>query len=148
MFYNKTYKITSPYGIRTLNGKTENHKGVDIVGIDDKTILSPIDGIVQSSTIISDKSNLTWQWGNYIRIDSTDGFRLFFCHLSKRLVKKGDKVKKGQPIGIEGNTGYSFGIHLHFEVRNSKNISINPIEYMKKDSKMKGIDVADNKSKK
>ncbi len=147
MFYNKTYKITSPYGIRTLNGKTENHKGVDIVGIDDKTILSPIDGIVQSSTIISDKSNLTWQWGNYIRIDSTDGFRLFFCHLSKRLVKKGDNVKKGQPIGVEGNTGYSFGTHLHFEVRNSKNISINPIEYMKKNNKMQGIDVADNKSK-
>lgn len=147
MFYKKSYKITSPYGVRTLNGKTENHLGIDVIGIDDKTILSPIDGIVQSSAIISDKSNLTWQWGNYIRIDSTDGIRLFFCHLKERLVKKGDKVKKGQPIGIEGNTGYSFGTHLHFEVRNSKNISINPVEYMQKNSKMQGIDVTNNKSK-
>lgn len=141
MFYKKNYKITSPYGTRTLNGKVVNHEGIDIVGVDDKTILSPVEGIVQSSTIINDKSNLTWQWGNYIRIDSADGLRLFFCHLNDRSVKKGDKVRKGQPIGIEGNTGYSFGTHLHFEVRTSKNISVDPVEYMKKDNKIQGIDV-------
>ena len=145
MFYKKNYKITSPYGVRTLNGKVTNHKGIDLVGINDKTILSPIDGIVQSSTIISDKSNLTWQWGNYIRIDSADGMKLFFCHLKSRLVKKGDKVKKGQPIGIEGNTGYSFGTHLHFEVRTSKDIAVDPVGYMKKDNKIQGIDITQSK---
>ena len=145
MFYRKSYKITSPFGVRTLNGKIEKHLGVDIVGIDDKTILSPIDGIVKSSTIITDKSNLTWQWGNYIRIDSADGFKLFFCHLNSRLVKKGDKVIKGQPIGIEGSTGYTFGRHLHFEVRNSKDIAVNPVDYMKKDNKIQGVDITKSK---
>ncbi|QSX05092.1 M23 family metallopeptidase [Sedimentibacter sp. zth1] len=131
MLYKGNYKISSPYGMRDLYGDTRFHKGVDLVGVDDKTILSPLDGTVMSSTIITDKSNLTWEWGNYIRIDSNDGYRLYFCHLSRRLIEKGCKVKKGDPIGIEGNTGYTFGSHLHFEVRTTLNTAIDPVAYLK-----------------
>lgn len=129
MIYKSAYKITSPFGTRNLNGDTRFHKGVDFVGTD-KTIIAPIDGVVQRSTIITDKNNPTWEWGNYIRLDTEDKHLLYFCHLSKRTVKVGQKVKKGDVIGIEGNTGYSFGSHCHFEVRTLNNVSIDPIAYL------------------
>ncbi len=132
MIYKGEYKISSPYGERNLNGTIEFHKGVDFVGVNNKEIISPIHGVVKSSTMIIDKSNKTWQWGNYIRIDSLDDYKLFFCHLSNRLVDVGQMVNKGDIIGIEGNTGYSFGSHCHFEVRTKDNISINPINYLEK----------------
>lgn len=125
-----SFKMTSDYGERMLpNGDDNFHYGIDIVGLNSKTILSPVDGVVKSSTIILNKSNLTWQWGNYIRIDSIDGYKHYFCHLSKRLVKVGDKIKKGDVIGIEGKTGYSFGSHLHYGIRNFFNKWVNPQTY-------------------
>ena len=132
MIYKGDYKISSPYGQRNLNGDTRFHKGVDFVGVD-KTIIAPVDGTIKSSTIITDKNNLTWEWGNYVRLDTQDGHRLFFCHLASRNVKVGQTVKRGDIIGIEGNTGFVVGnpgIHCHFEVRTPANISIDPITYL------------------
>ena len=130
MTYKGRYKVSSPYGERNLNGIVAFHKGVDFVGLDSKEIVSPVNGVVKSSAMITDKSNLTWEWGNYIRIDTEDGHKLFFCHLNQRLVCVGQKVNKGDIIGIEGNTGYSFGSHCHFEVRTKENVSIDPINYL------------------
>ncbi len=125
LLYKGKYRMTSDFGMRILDGVQNDHKGMDFVGDESKHILSPVDGVVKSSTIITDKSNLTWQWGNYIRIDSGD-YKYFFCHLSKRLVSVGQTIKKGEVIGIEGETGYSLGSHCHFEVRDLNNISIDP----------------------
>lgn len=116
--YNGKVKVESRYGYRVLNGETNWHNGIDLVGMDSKIIISPCDGVVRSSTIITDKTNKTWEWGNYIRIDCED-VSVFLCHLSERYVNVGDTVKTGQPIGKEGNTGYSFGSHCHFETRRS-----------------------------
>lgn len=124
-------ELTSKFGWRTLNGAANNHKGIDLVGRTTKTVVAPCDGIVAVSTMLdraTDKT-LTWQWGNYIRIDTADGLKLYFCHLAERLVKAGDKVKAGDVIGIEGNTGYSFGSHLHFEIRKN-GASVNPCTYL------------------
>lgn len=123
--YEGTIYISSPFGNRVLNGKPDWHAGLDLVGQDTKTILAPCNGKIISSTIITDKSNLTWQWGNYIRLDTNDGYSIFMCHMSKRLVEAGTYVKAGQPIGIEGTTGYSFGSHCHFEIRKNGQV-INP----------------------
>jgi murein DD-endopeptidase MepM/ murein hydrolase activator NlpD len=122
------YKITSPYGNRILNGKPEFHKGVDLVGLDDKTVYAPCDGVIGASTIVTSKSNKTWEWGNYVRLDTADGKdSVFMCHLASRAVAKGQKVTKGQKLGVMGNTGYSFGAHTHFEVRyKGTSTSINP----------------------
>lgn len=120
--------LTSHFGWRTLNGQRDYHKGVDLSGTD-KTLVAPCDGVVGSSTIITDKSNLTWQWGNYIRIDTPDGLRIFMCHMAQRKVKVGQKVKAGDVVGIEGNTGYSFGSHCHFEVRKNGE-SVDPTPYL------------------
>lgn len=120
--------LTSHFGWRTLNGSRDYHKGVDLSGTD-KTLVAPCDGVIGSSTIITDKSNLTWQWGNYIRIDTADGLKIFMCHMAARKVKVGQKVKAGDVVGIEGNTGYSFGSHCHFEVRKNGE-SVDPTPYL------------------
>lgn len=125
-------RISSPLGARALGNDYRFHKGIDFVGIDSKNIISPTNGKIISSQIITDKNNLTWEWGNYVKMDDLNGFWLFFCHLSKRCVTAGQTVAKGQIIGVEGQTGYSFGSHLHFEVRKkSDNVSIDPNEYFK-----------------
>lgn len=120
--------LTSHFGWRTLNGSRDYHKGVDLSGTN-KTLVAPCDGVIGSSTIITDKSNLTWQWGNYIRIDTPDGLKIFMCHMAARKVKVGQKVKAGDVVGIEGNTGYSFGSHCHFEVRKNGE-SVDPTPYL------------------
>ena len=126
------YKVTSPYGSRTLNGKVEHHKGIDLVGVDDITVYAPCDGVIGASTIITSKSNLTWQWGNYVRLDTDDGkHSIFMCHLASRFVAKGQKVKKGDKLGVMGNTGYSFGAHTHFEVRKKgTSTTVDPADFI------------------
>lgn len=127
-FESNRYRVTSPYGQRTINGASQFHNGVDLVGEGGTAVCSVCDGKVVSSTIITDKSNRTWEWGNYVCVES-DGKRIYYCHLASRSVQVGDMIKKGQRIGIMGNTGYSLGAHLHFEVRKN-NTAINAAEYL------------------
>lgn len=114
------FRVTQAY-------KPGTHNGMDLVGDEDKTVYAICDGYIGTSTIITDKSNKTWEWGNYVKLvsdnddETDDGLLIYYCHLSKRLVSKGQKVKKGDPIGVMGNTGYSFGAHLHFEIRDRDN---------------------------
>lgn len=124
-------ELTSKFGLRTLNGKPNNHKGIDLVGRTTKTVVAPCDGVIGQSAIFdkaTDKTG-TWEWGNYVRIDTEDGLKIYMCHLAERKVKSGDKVKAGDVIGVEGNTGYSFGSHLHFEIRKN-GVSVNPCTYL------------------
>lgn len=130
MIYAGKFKVTSPFGWRLLNGTTDNHKGIDVVGLDDKHVCAVRPGVVGASQIITDRSNRTWEWGNYVRIDGDDGMYYYYCHLDKRLVSVGQRVNKGDHIGIEGNTGYSFDPHCHFEVRNLSGWSVNPAPYL------------------
>lgn len=71
--------------------------------------------------------------GNMIKIKHDNNYYTRYLHLQYNSikVKVGDKVKKGQIIGYMGNTGYSFGAHLHFEVWEGNN-RINPINYLDK----------------
>lgn len=129
MIYSGKFKVTSPFGRRVLNGKVEDHKGIDVVGLDGKYICAVVGGEIVSSNMITDKSDRTWEWGNYVCVLGEDGRRYYYCHLSKRLVSKGKRVKAGDHIGIEGNTGYSFGSHCHFEVRED-GVSVNPTPFL------------------
>lgn len=120
-------KVSSPYGQRTLNGVSGWHNGIDLVGLNgDRTLVAPCDGVIRSSTMIPKSSgNITWEWGNYIRLDTPDGYNVFMCHMAERRVVVGQQVKAGDIVGIQGNTGYSFGEHCHFEVRKNGMV-INP----------------------
>lgn len=124
-------RISSPFGYRTdpiTGAQGVFHAGLDLVGINDKTICAPVDGVVIVSQMVTDKTNRTWEWGNYIAINGDDGLIYYLCHLAERTAKVGQKVKAGDPIGIEGSTGYSTGSHCHMEVRGNNNIAINPAE--------------------
>ena len=112
-------KLTSPYGYRDLNGKQNWHSGYDLVGIESKEVIAVAGGTVIRSRIITNKNNLTWEWGNYVCVKTNDNHYHYYCHLDSRAVIEGQVIQAGDTIGIMGNTGYSFGAHLHFEVRTS-----------------------------
>lgn len=104
------FRITSPRGERVLNGRKEFHKGIDMVGMDDITVYSVCEGVVKTGFEANGA-------GNYIVVTMNDGRRVFYMHLAKFLVANGKKVKKGEPVGIMGNTGNSYGAHTHIELR-------------------------------
>ncbi len=127
------FKVTSGYKLP----ERPEHCGIDLVGLDDKTVYAPCDGVIGSSTIITDRSNKTWEWGNYIRLDTSDGkYSIFLCHLASRYVTKGMKVKKGDKLGVMGCTGYCIpsgvaGTHTHFEVRKKgTSTRVNPADFI------------------
>lgn len=110
-------KVTSAFGYRRLGTEMENHRGYDLVGVGSTDVCAVVGGVVATSAIVTDKNNLTWQWGNFVKVRGEDGRDYFYCHLASRAVKKGQTVKAGDKLGVMGNTGYSFGAHLHLEVR-------------------------------
>lgn len=127
--YSGSCELTSRYGWRNLNGEDDYHNGIDLCGVDDKRILAPCAGVIGSSAIVTDHADLTWQWGNYVRIDCADGTQVFLCHMASRAVKVGQRVEIGDVIGVEGNTGYSFGRHCHLEVRKN-GTAVDPTPYL------------------
>ena len=112
-------KVTSRFGTRVLEGKSENHGGYDMVGVGSTDVIAVEGGTVVQSRIVTDKTNTTWQWGNYVCIRTASGEYHYYCHLKSRVVSKGQRVSAGDKLGVMGNTGYSFGAHLHFEVRSA-----------------------------
>ena len=129
-FIGGEFKLTSIYGFRQLVGADGFHGGIDLVGISSKEICAVAPGVVAVSQIVTDKTNATWEWGNYVAVVCDDGHVIYYCHMSERKVKAGDRVEVGDVLGIEGNTGYSFGSHLHLEVRDSQNARRNAAEYI------------------
>ena len=103
------FRLTSPRGYRVLNGVKGYHHGIDLVGLDDTTVYSIADGKVRTG---SDNSA-----GNYVCVTIEDGRSVYYFHLKSFKVKTGDVVKKGQAVGIMGNTGHNFGAHTHLELR-------------------------------
>ncbi|MDG1148557.1 MAG: peptidoglycan DD-metalloendopeptidase family protein [Crocinitomicaceae bacterium] len=117
-------RVTSRYGWR----KGRNHNGTDIDLTTGDTVLAAWSGKVRYA-----KFN-TGGFGNLVVIRHHNGLETFYAHLSKLLVTPNQTVKAGDPIGLGGNTGHSYGSHLHFEVR-FYDIPMNPeniIDFKKK----------------
>lgn len=141
-FIDSPFRLTSTYGARTLNGVYSNHKGIDLVGVSSHEVCTVIDGTVVSSTIVTDKRDLTWEWGNYVCVHGDDGKYIYYCHLLSRAVKNGERVKAGQKIGVMGNTGNSYGAHLHFEVRlDDRKTATDPCTYLGIENKVGTYDI-------
>jgi len=102
MIYSGRFKVTSTFGERILNGVKDDHKGIDVVGIDDKYVCAAVGGVVVVSTIVTDKSNRTWEWGNYVCVIGDDGRQYYYCHLEKCLVSPGKRVKQEITSGLKG----------------------------------------------
>jgi murein DD-endopeptidase MepM/ murein hydrolase activator NlpD len=97
---------------RILNGQTKNiHNGVDFAAKEGDSIRAVSDGIVR----ITGK-NFFYN-GNFIMIDHGQGLTTVYLHMSKLIASNGEKVKKGQVIGLAGATGRATGPHLHFGVQ-------------------------------
>lgn len=99
--------VTSRYGYR----KGRYHNGIDLNLRTGDTVKAAFSGCVRYAK---------WNdggFGNLVIIRHYNGLETFYAHLSKHLVAPDQEVKAGEPIGLGGNTGRSFGSHLHFEVR-------------------------------
>jgi murein DD-endopeptidase MepM/ murein hydrolase activator NlpD len=98
--------ITSPFGPRW--GRM--HYGLDIDLETGDKVNAAFEGLVRISQYHS-------SYGNVIVVRHNNGLETLYAHLSQRKVKPGDHVEAGQLIGLGGNTGRSYGSHLHFEFR-------------------------------
>lgn len=100
----------------TQQFKGAEHDGLDLVGLHDKEIHSTVNGTVRYAGW-ENSNNHKQGFGQYVCVRGEDGNYYYFGHLSELKVKTGDKVKVTDVVGIEGDTGYSFGSHCHYCVR-------------------------------
>lgn len=100
--------MTSNFGRR---GSRRYHYGIDLKAHTGDTIYAAFDGKIRV------KQFERAGYGYYIVIRHVNGLETVYGHLSKFLVKENQFVRSGEPIGLAGNTGRSFGSHLHFETR-------------------------------
>ncbi len=101
-------RMTSNFGRR---GSRRYHYGIDIKAQTGDTIYAAFDGKIRVKRYEGSG------YGYYLVVRHLNGLETVYGHLSKFLVDENDFVKSGQPIGLAGNTGRSFGSHLHFETR-------------------------------
>ena len=111
--FKEKFKLTSPRGYRTLDNKKEYHGGVDLVALGDKNVYAIADGCVDA--VIYEKNG----FGYYVRQKLADGRRIYYAHMQKDsiCVKAGQRIKKGEKLGVMGSTGKSTGAHTHLEIR-------------------------------
>ena len=123
-------KITSPFGPRVIEGKPNNHNGIDIKA-DYETLYAPLAG-----DIMFGYNELS---GNFARIDHGP-FVTAYAHLSSALTAK-DTVAEGEPFAVSGDTGHSFGAHLHFGIQ-IEDIWIDPTDWFKALYSTQALEVA------
>lgn len=98
---------TSHFGYR---GRRRFHYGLDMGLAKGEPIYAAFDGVVRVSVF-------NRSYGNLIVIRHHNGLETYYAHMSKRIAQVGDQVQAGETIGLCGNTGRSYGSHLHFEMR-------------------------------
>lgn len=96
-------KVISPFG-----GKRPNHKGTDLKSKANDEVKAAFGGLVTYSGVMSG-------YGNVIFVQHPNGLETRYAHNSMNLVKKGDKVKAGDVLALEGKTGNATTEHVHFE---------------------------------
>lgn len=124
----------------TFAFKGASHKGIDLVGpgstLDYITAHSDGEVVTVVSHIDYNTSKSGKRtYGNYVKIRHDNGMYTLYAHMKHNSVnvKVGQRVSKGQTIGYMGNTGYSFGAHLHFEVRNENDQYVDPTAFIDAD---------------
>lgn len=118
-------RITSGFGLRNdpINNQPAFHAGIDFKGSIGDNITATADGVVKESGF--DQGG----FGNYVIIRHGSGYETLFGHLNKALVKKGEAVRRGDVLGLMGNSGRSTGPHLHYEVH-YQGKAVDPEKYL------------------
>ena len=117
-------RMASGYGYRIhpIYKTRKMHYGMDFSAKTGTEIYATGDGVI--SKVKKSKRG----YGNYVKINHGFGYETLYAHMSKYIVKKGQKVKRGEVIGYVGNSGISTAPHLHYEVRKD-NKKINPMNF-------------------
>lgn len=120
--------VTSPFGPRDspASGASSNHKGIDLGFNHGDPIPATDKGIVNFAGI---SGTMTSGYGKLVCITHPDGSETYYAHLDQILVSPGQNVKKGEFIGLCGQTGVGTGPHLHFEYR-PYGVPVDPSEYL------------------
>jgi murein DD-endopeptidase MepM/ murein hydrolase activator NlpD len=121
------YNVTSGFGLRIhpILKTYRKHTGVDITAPRGTPIYATADGTVS-------RQQAAMGYGTNVIIDHGFSYQTLYGHLSKKIVKPGQKVKRGELIGYVGNTGLSMGPHLHYEVWKN-GIPVNPVQFFTSD---------------
>ncbi|MFK2823556.1 M23 family metallopeptidase [Arcobacter sp. YIC-80] len=113
------------YRIHPITKKRQFHRGLDIPASKKTPVRATADGVIEYV-----QSRNIGSYGRVIRISHNFGFKTVFAHLNKTMVNVGQVVKKGEIIGLTGNSGRSSGPHLHYEVRYANKV-LNPKKFIK-----------------
>jgi murein DD-endopeptidase MepM/ murein hydrolase activator NlpD len=118
-----SWHITSAFGARW----GASHDGIDLGAGTGTPVYAMSEGVVIGSFYDS-------SFGNKLEIKYWDGSISWYGHLSRRIAQKGDTVRPGELVGLVGNTGHSFGSHLHFEMQKTtaQDLAIDPIAWLKR----------------
>lgn len=118
-------KFLSGFGLRIhpIHKVRKYHKGIDFTAPKGTDIQATGDGKIVSINKIGNG------YGKHVLIDHGFGYKTLYAHMNTISVKVGERVKKGQKIGLVGSTGTSTAPHLHYEVW-LNGVAINPIDYV------------------
>lgn len=121
-------RITSSYGHRRhpISNRVVFHNGIDIGADRGTPVYATADGVVAST-------GYNGGMGRTVIIDHPFGHSTLYAHLTSYIVERGDEVEKGETIGHVGNTGYSTGPHLHYEVHKDGETT-HPKNYLPEDA--------------
>mgnify|MGYP000405529095 CR=1 FL=1 len=106
------YSVTSDFGVRRhpISGQTHFHTGLDMLSQTGDEKVHPVKpGVVVLAQFHT-------QYGNTVVVRHSNGVESLYAHMAQLLVKVGDKVTTDNVLGYIGNTGFSTGKHLHFEI--------------------------------
>lgn len=117
-------RVASGYGYRTdpFTKARKMHKGMDFTAKTGTPIYASGDGVVVKA------DNSASGYGNHIVIRHGYGYETLYAHLSQYKCKRGQRVKRGDVIGLVGSTGRSEAPHLHYEVHKNNTV-VNPLNY-------------------
>lgn len=117
--------VTSAFGSRIspVKGNDEVHKGVDVAVPTGTCAIAADDGVVQ-------EARWSDSYGYFLSYTTKSGYDILYAHLNELLVKKGDKINRGQVLAYTGSTGQSTGAHIHIELRKDKEL-VNPMDYLR-----------------
>lgn len=120
---NEKLQLFWPSNIKKISKKWSfTHDGIDILLVTGSPVHSAHKGTVIESRYSS-------SYGHFIIIEFSKKWASLYAHLSKSLVKRGDLISSQQKIGFSGNSGKSYGAHLHFELLKNR-IPVNPSSYL------------------
>ena len=133
-------RMASGYGMRMhpILKYRKMHNGMDFSAPTDTEVFATGNAVVK-------KARRTSGFGNLVVLDHGFGYETYYAHLNEFIVKRGQKVKRGEIIGFVGNTGLSLGPHLHYEVHRNGKV-VNPINFYHGDLTAEEYDIMLNQS--